>query len=74
MSIYIEYMAALGSDQQQSSDTKILPLKWPNKREDYELLEVIGMFKASSVPIEEFNFIRTFRCVVAGLLKIQGIS
>lgn len=72
MSIYIEYMAALGSDQQQSSDTKILPLKWPNKREDYELLEVIGMFKASSVPI--VNFIRTFRCVVAGLLKIQGIS
>lgn len=35
-------MAASNGDQQQQRPEKIAPLKWPIKREEYELLEVIG--------------------------------
>lgn len=35
-------MAASNGDQEQRSADKIVSLKWPLKREDYELLEVIG--------------------------------
>jgi hypothetical protein len=39
-------MAANGD--QQRPEYKAVPLKWPIKREEYELLEVIGMLGAGA--------------------------
>lgn len=58
-------MASSGNDQQQQRpDVKSAPLKWPIKREDYELLEVIGnciyyytciyLFNSRKVPLETY--------------------
>ena len=35
--------ASNGAGEQQRPENKAVPLKWPLKREEYELLEVIGM-------------------------------
>ena len=37
-------MAASNGDQLKRPDNKAVPLKWPIKRDDYELLEVVGNF------------------------------